>query len=44
MTEKIEVKDITQTRDEKDGPHAQHQLDVHISFGVLTCCLVDVVG
>lgn len=29
MTEKIKVKDITQTRDDKDSPHAQHNLDVH---------------
>ena len=29
MAEKIKVKDITQTRDDKDSPHAQHNLDVH---------------
>ena len=27
-----------------DGIWVQHQFDVHISSGVLTCCLVDVVG
>ena len=29
MTEKIEVTDITKTRDEESGPHAQNNLDVH---------------
>ena len=29
MADKIEVKDITKTRDEESGPHAQNDLDVH---------------
>ena len=29
MTEKIEVEDITDKRENDDSPHAQHNLDVH---------------
>ena len=29
MTDKIPTKDITLTRDEVSGPHAQNNLDVH---------------